>query len=85
MAANTEMARLDSIPADTLEKVMKGADNQLPSVTSADNGKALIVKNGKWAKMELPVELPDVSAEDDGKVLMVGNGEWAVARLPTGE
>ena len=84
MAADTPMARLDSIPAETMEKMIEGADNQLPKVTSTDNGKALLVKSGKWAKGDLPEELPAVTAEDNGKVLMVVEGEWAVASLPTG-
>lgn len=81
MAANTEMARLDSVPAETLEKMISGADNQLPKVTSTDNGKALIVKSGKWAKQDIPSQLPEVTADDNGKVLMVVDGEWAVASL----
>lgn len=81
MAANTEMARLDSVPAETLEKMLKGADNQLPETSSSDNGKFLGVYQGKWAKRTLPTELPAVTAEDNGKVLMVVDGVWTAAEL----
>lgn len=81
MAANTEMARLDSVPAETLEKMIKGADNQLLDTSSSDNGKFLGVYQGKWAKRTLPTELPEVTAEDNGKVLMVVDGEWAAVEL----
>lgn len=84
MAAGTEMERFGSIPAETMRKLMQGADNQLPTVSSSDNGKALLVKSGKWAKSKLPDALPSVTTADNGKVLMVVNGEWAVADLPTG-
>ena len=81
MAANTPMARLDSIPAETMDKILEGADNQLPSTSSTDNGKFLGVYQGKWAKRTLPTELPEVTAEDNGKVLMVVDGEWAAVEL----
>lgn len=80
MAANTEMARLDSVPAETLNKMIDGAENQLPKVSSSDNGKALLVKSGKWSKQPIS-QLPAVTAEDNGKVLKVVDGEWAVASL----
>ena len=50
--ANTPIDRLDSIPAATLDKIISGADNQLPKVTSTDNGKILVVDGGKWGKGE---------------------------------
>mgnify|MGYP007069966664 CR=1 FL=1 len=56
---------------------------QLPSVTTSDNGKALMVSEGTWNKGTLPTELPAVTAEDSGKVLMVDdNGDWVAASLP---
>lgn len=82
MSANTEMARFGSVPADLMDKILSGAENQLPKVTSNDNGKALLVKSGKWAKTALPNDLPAVTAADNGKVLMVVDGAWAVASLP---
>lgn len=51
---------------------------ELPTVSASDNGKALMVANGVWAKSDIPTELPEVSATDNGKVLKVVDGEWAV-------
>ena len=48
----------------------------LPDVTSADNGKALVVDNGEWTVGEVD-GLPPVSSADNGKVLKVNNGAWA--------
>lgn len=63
--------------------VASGATAELPKVTSSDNGNALLVSSGKWAKGEIPAELPSVSAPDDnGKVLTVVDGAWAAAALP---
>ena len=50
---------------------------ELPSVSNSDNGKALMVKSGKWAKSDIPSQLPAVTAEDNGKVLKVVDGVWA--------
>lgn len=36
--------------------VSSGATNELPKVTSSDNGKVLTVVSGKWAKAALPSE-----------------------------
>ena len=63
--------------------ISSGATAELPKVTSTDNGSALLVSSGEWAKGELPKELPSVSSPtDDGKVLTVVNGAWAAAALP---
>ena len=56
---------------------------ELPSVSSADNGKVLMVESGKWKKKDIPSQLPAVSAEDNGKVLKVVDGVWtAVLETP---
>lgn len=55
----------------------------LPSVSSSDNGKALLVSAGKWQKGTLPTELPAVTSADAGKVLTVNaEGQWVAAALP---
>lgn len=81
MGANTEMSRLDSLPTETLNRLLNMEG--LPSVTSSSNGKVLTVESGKWKAANPAVELPAVTASDNGKVLMVVNGAWAVASLPT--
>lgn len=55
---------------------------ELPSVSSSDNGKALIVDGGKWKKKAIPSQLPEVSGSDNGSVLTVVEGEWAKASVP---
>lgn len=59
--ATVEMSRLDSLPTETLNKLLELAANAdaikasiLPTVKSADNGKVLTVVSGKWAAAELP-------------------------------
>ena len=74
MSAATEMSRLDSIPTEKLNELlaMKG----VPSVSSSDNGKVLMVVEGKWEVASIPAELPAVTATDNGSVLTVADGEW---------
>lgn len=60
------------------------AVTELPSVTSADNGKVLKVSGGAWGAGAETVELPAVTSADAGKVLTVdSNGHWVAAALPS--
>lgn len=78
MPANTEYTSLGIVEKDKLSAVM---DSQtLPNTTSADNGKVLTVKGGKWAKA-VPGGLPAVTAKDNGKVLMVVDGKWTAVKV----
>lgn len=62
------------------------AGDHLPAVSSSDNGKALLVSGGKWAKGALPSQLPAVTASDAGKVLTVNaEGQWAAAAPASGD
>lgn len=83
MGATTEFARLDMVEKEKINAILDA--QTLPSTSSSDNNKVLMVSSGKWAKKALPSDLPTVTASDNGKVLMVVDGEWAVAALPTGE
>lgn len=57
--------------------------NELPSVTSADNGKVAGVVNGNWNTMDIPNELPAVTSADNGNILQVVNGAWSKATSST--
>lgn len=72
---------------DEMEKALakiaeNGAGGDLPEVTAADNGKALLVANGAWGKAAIPSQLPEVSASDNGKALLVAEGVWGAGSLP---
>ena len=78
MPANTEYSSLGFVEKDKLSEVL---DSQtLPNTTSADNGKVLTVKGGKWTKA-VPSGLPAVTAKDNGKVLMVVDGKWTAVKV----
>ena len=63
-----------SFDSDAIESL---ETNALPKVTGSDNGKALIVSSGKWAKKNIPSQLPTVTGSDEGKVLTVdSSGDW---------
>ena len=57
----------------------------LPSVSSLDDGKALMVdSNGDWVADNIPTELPFVNGSDNGKVLGVASGVWTKVAAPSG-
>lgn len=75
MAATTEITRLDLIAKSKLDELLNA--DILPKVTSDDNGLALIVVNGKWAKATI-LTLPDASKATDGSTLQVDKGKWVI-------
>ena len=81
------MAKSDMTKAmeSIAEKLVGASVTELPSVSSSDNGKALLVSGGKWQKGNIPSQLPAVTSSDNGKVLTVVNGAWAAAALPSGD
>ena len=70
-----EYGTIPTLTAQEKEDILNS--KELPSVSSTDNGKALIVDGGKWKKKEIPSQLPAVTADDNGKVLKVVDGAWA--------
>lgn len=78
MNANTEMARLDSLPAATLEELFRLAANAddllalegLPAVSSTSNGKVLGVDSGKWKAVN-----PTLAGDTDVAISSPSNGQ----------
>lgn len=78
MGAGTEITRLDLIDKAKLDELL--SSDLLPKVTAEDNGLALLVVNGKWAKATI-LTLPSVTTEDNGKGLVVSSGLWVTKLL----
>jgi hypothetical protein len=57
----------------------------LPSVTTSDNGKTLVVESGVWAVSNAPTGLPEITTADNDKVLMVIDGKWVAASIADGD
>ena len=68
---------------DEIKEVLKQTQAELPAVTSNDNGKVLVVKEGKWDKDNPATELPAVTGADNGSCLLVSEGAWAKGSFPT--
>lgn len=60
---------------NAIAQIAKSGGANLPPVSAADNGKALVVKNGDWG---VDSALPAVTVADNGMMLMVADGKWAV-------
>lgn len=76
VGTNTKGVSAGKILSDLADNFPDISGN-LPSVTSADNGKALLVINGAWGKGVIAV-LPAVTSADDGKILKVEKGAWTL-------
>ena len=77
------MGRMTKAMEQIADKLVGVDVTELPAVTSADNGKVLMVVEGKWAAAAIPSQLPAVTTEDAGKVLTVdAEGAWDAASLP---
>ena len=79
------MAKSDNTKAleAIAEKLVGVSVTELPAVSASDNGKVLMVVDGKWAAAAIPSQLPAVTSSDSGKVLTVSaQGAWGAAALP---
>ena len=73
-----------SLTADVILALAKQAiPAGLPTVSSEDAGKALMVgDDGTWGADWIPAELPAVTGVDNGKVLTASDGTWVAADVP---
>ena len=55
-------------------------DGSVPEVTSADNGKALVVEDGEWA-VDIISGLPDPAGLEDGTIIAIEDEEWVTSNL----
>ena len=79
------MAKMTKALEDIAERLVGVSVTELPEVSASDNGKVLMVVDGKWAAAAIPSQLPAVTSSDSGKVLTVSaQGAWGAAALPEG-
>lgn len=77
------MAKMTKALEDIAERLVGVSVTELPEVSASDNGKVLMVVDGKWAAAAIPSQLPAVTSSDSGKVLTVdAEGAWGAAALP---
>lgn len=83
--ANGSAANADAKAGELYIKSSDLEGKLLPEATSIDNGKMLVVSNGKWIKTKVTIRLPEVTSEDNGKILKVVDGKWATSEMYTTE
>ena len=77
------MGKMTKAMEDIAAKLVGVDVTELPAVSASDNGKVLMVVDGKWAAAAIPSQLPAVTSSDSGKVLTVSaQGAWGAAALP---
>ena len=77
------MGKMTNAMEDIAAKLVGVSVTELPEVSASDNGKVLMVVDGKWAAAAIPSQLPAVTSSDSGKVLTVSaEGAWGAAALP---